>query len=134
MSFFVSLNLCCALSLKNVRKYNRGVRVTVRATRDNHSNRVELCHDTKRSASFQNWFDEQTFAWRCTFRRSLPTSVGLYGSKDPGILFRAPVTQRDSLEIEHPNTLRSKDTGKYLSKISTLSKKKKNVVKRISLY
>lgn len=37
--------------LKNVRKYNRHVRVTVRATRDNHNNRVELYHDMKRGAS-----------------------------------------------------------------------------------
>jgi len=43
-----------------------------------HSNRSEKMsrHETRREL-FEKLI-RQTFAWRCTFRRSPPTSVGLY--------------------------------------------------------
>lgn len=51
-NYFQYFKTCAILGLEsNVTKYNGGARITVRATRDNHSNRVELCHGTKRGAN-----------------------------------------------------------------------------------
>jgi len=94
-----------------------------------HSNRTSR-HETRREL-FEKLIRQADFCVTL-YLSSITTDKRrfLWGSKDLGILFRAPVTQRDSLEIEHPNTtLRSKDTRKYLSKISTVLKNK-NVVKR----